>query len=69
MAVSMGRLDPLATSGDMKTVPATSSSSSSMTTPTRMPMGAYCSMPWRISAKSTSSIMTTKRKSTATAPT
>ncbi len=33
------------------------------------PIGAYCSMPWRIEAKSTSSIMTTKRKSTATAPT
>ena len=34
-----------------------------------LPIGAYCSIPCRMPAKSTSSIMTTKRNSTATAPT
>ena len=37
--------------------------------PTRAPTGAYCSAPRFSPAKSTSSIMTTKRNSTATAPT
>ena len=47
----------------------TSKSSARKITPTRAPIGKYCRKPCRSSAKSTSSIMTTNRNSTATAPT
>jgi hypothetical protein len=65
----MGRTDALATSGETTKLPATNSSSISNTSPTTTPIGAYCSMPERRDAKSTSSIMTTNRNNTATAPT
>ena len=51
-----------------QTLPAITSSATRIS-PIRRPNGRYCSEPRRSSAKSMSSIMTTKRNSTATAPT
>jgi hypothetical protein len=49
--------------------PTISTSSISTPIPISEPIGRYCRKPSFSSAKSTSSIITTKRKSTATAPT
>ena len=47
----------------------TINNSASRTIPTSAPIGRYCRKPWRSSTKLMSSIMTTNRNSTATAPT
>ncbi|MNY37294.1 hypothetical protein D3C86_1718470 [compost metagenome] len=60
---------PLAISGEKVAPPTTMISSAARIRPISAPTGAYSSTPARSSAKSISSIMTTNRKSTATAPT
>ncbi|MNY73908.1 hypothetical protein D3C86_2128040 [compost metagenome] len=56
-------------SGDSVLPPITKISSAASTSPIKAPIGAYFKAPERNSAKSMSSIMTTNRNSTATAPT
>ena len=58
-----------AVSGAVAQVPRIKISSARSTNPIVAPMGRYLRKPARSSAKSTSSIMTTKRNSTITAPT
>jgi hypothetical protein len=67
--VGIGAVMVVGIPGPKVQVPTTSRSSARNITPTSTPTGTYCRNPWRSSAKSTSSIITTNRNSTATAPT
>jgi len=65
----VGAAARVATLGAMTQLPNTSTNSARRMMPTSKPIGRYRAAPWRSCAKSMSSIMTTKRNSTATAPT
>ena len=68
-ADGIGAVGAASASGLTKRTPTTSTISASRISPTSAPSGAFFMKPARSSAKSTSSIMTTNRNSTATAPT
>ena len=65
----IGAVMACGTPGPITQAPTTSSSSARKMPPINRPIGRYCSAPCLSSAKSTSSIITTNRNSTATAPT
>ena len=68
-SVGIGAVMLCGTLGAMIQAPSTSSNSARKMQPTTAPIGRYCRKPSRSSVKSTSSIITTNRNSTATAPT
>ena len=68
-AGGVGDATVVGTSMSMAPEAKTSTSSASNMMPMTPPMGRYCRKPARSSAKLMFSIITTKRKSTATAPT
>ena len=68
-AGGVGAADHRAPRARMPSPAKTSTSSASRTMPISAPIGRYCRKPWRSSTKLMSSIITTNRNSTATAPT